>query len=1265
MTAFFNDTPKQITELEANLAAGFDPQFIDYMKQYWVLFLQDAMLGDFIQQLERANTTYNTKNFNWTALRNTIFELEQTSNLFAVLNETNPLVSTYEDALTKMEADPLTGALTKRYRLSKESLRALQLGCLEPYRAFGTRLKSLAVHINKLKDSEQEIADADAELNAAIQKFNESKDIVSLDWSPDQDGYIEGGLNQMLGIKSAARLQGEQKAQAFKNELYNKAARAEKHTLKLRNRHHENVQAVSNMTYECLAAAAAATTESLRRIHLFVLAVYGGLATRLRNDLEAFGICCSGVLFDSGDLILSPSASRSAELIQWVDRTISHFKELEHSQSWSALGEKADAALHIAIADPGLWLYQLPSNGLSSAAAFTRFKVTAVSHIADAHWQNGEYDAAAKLYGHFLATSNLLAFYTAGDPHQRALIRLATIHTMPAHYDTERLFNIVDAKTKQLLEFKQHRMQNKRRGLQGEGLSGNWLRTISMLRSFLGDEGFDCSEPISVGESVNWLPWTIETLPAIEWLALLEQELGDEFAASSFVNWLRNRTSSTGIYRVERLSRWVTQRGLWTRHLVFSCLYATFHAYAVCEFLRLFASGKHPKSVRRVTKNFVAVLSALIETQSSMKRQSKRLASLHFTQSRYLLFMGEYELASRHQQRAIPMLQDGLSPENTKLVQRTARVLDFTYSYDAVVAKAFEAAPGDEHSQDDRNSGLTAVLNHKGVWTGAAVAIIIIVLLSLFIPNFSVTDTSTTNVKTTTSVPKKPQQNRMVGVDTKADACNAPSATESYHYGFAAQKAGNTANAMFHYRSCLETEPGCDACHYELGWSYWVMKDWTQVIQSWEQVLALNPKHPGALKWLPKAKNKIPVTVQTLEEKPITSGSPPGFKETMRGELKVVVLEEMPWDCDIQWRAPSGQFESILNVSHCSSGLSVAQIQHPILANARVYQVSIDTARGGNACEGETYWIVRLAENQAWVSPEIAECETVNVTHVTQDSSGVILTFEGLSDQYRVNLAELKGPSPPSDSIAEAPEFLAANTPEEYKRLGDEHYLPNGPNRDFKRAAYYYRKGCDGNNLLACESLAFMYRDGHGVSRSGRTAKDLYIKACEGGLALSCKAVGRMVRYGRGVPENHHEALKFYDMACGIKHAESCFDVGAIYERGLIGKPDFQKAKTYYLRACDLARSERSINNPGAKGCTNVSAMYARGIGVSVDFAIADKFSEDGCQLGDVGGCTNACVLYEFNRAKNFGMTFCQKGCDGGSKDACDMLSERVLGIRR
>lgn len=87
-------------------------------------------------------------------------------------------------------------------------------------------------------------------------------------------------------------------------------------------------------------------------------------------------------------------------------------------------------------------------------------------------------------------------------------------------------------------------------------------------------------------------------------------------------------------------------------------------------------------------------------------------------------------------------------------------------------------------------------------------------------------------------------------------SCSLPEAQAAYEQGFSAQQAMQTQTALTAYTRCLELEPGCVPCQYEVGWTHWTRGDWEAVEEAWERTLELDPSHKAAATWLPSARDQ-------------------------------------------------------------------------------------------------------------------------------------------------------------------------------------------------------------------------------------------------------------------------------------------------------------------------------------------------------------------------------------------------------------------------
>lgn len=86
---------------------------------------------------------------------------------------------------------------------------------------------------------------------------------------------------------------------------------------------------------------------------------------------------------------------------------------------------------------------------------------------------------------------------------------------------------------------------------------------------------------------------------------------------------------------------------------------------------------------------------------------------------------------------------------------------------------------------------------------------------------------------------------------------HAADAEAELQAGVTAQRAGDTATALQHYRSCLRAEPDHVGCHWEIGWSHWKDNAWAEVTEHWRRVKALDPAHPEVDRYLPTAEGHL------------------------------------------------------------------------------------------------------------------------------------------------------------------------------------------------------------------------------------------------------------------------------------------------------------------------------------------------------------------------------------------------------------------------
>jgi DNA-binding beta-propeller fold protein YncE len=98
-------------------------------------------------------------------------------------------------------------------------------------------------------------------------------------------------------------------------------------------------------------------------------------------------------------------------------------------------------------------------------------------------------------------------------------------------------------------------------------------------------------------------------------------------------------------------------------------------------------------------------------------------------------------------------------------------------------------------------------------------------------------------------------------------------AEAAYHKGFALQSDLRTLEALEAYKEALLLNPFHGKAHYEIGWSYWVLRDWEQVVRHWEIALQLEGGTPELPDYLAMARERLEGRVAPLIRVAIGAGA--------------------------------------------------------------------------------------------------------------------------------------------------------------------------------------------------------------------------------------------------------------------------------------------------------------------------------------------------------------------------------------------------------
>ena len=113
-------------------------------------------------------------------------------------------------------------------------------------------------------------------------------------------------------------------------------------------------------------------------------------------------------------------------------------------------------------------------------------------------------------------------------------------------------------------------------------------------------------------------------------------------------------------------------------------------------------------------------------------------------------------------------------------------------------------------------------------------------------------------------------------------------ADTAYQRGLALQKEQRTEEAIQAYQKAISLDPEHGNAHYELGWSYWVLGDWQQVVEHWQTARKLGSLPASASQYLAEARRNLEGQEEPLVQPPIgTSAS--GWSDT-QGKVSLELI---------------------------------------------------------------------------------------------------------------------------------------------------------------------------------------------------------------------------------------------------------------------------------------------------------------------------------------------------------------------------------------
>jgi len=147
---------------------------------------------------------------------------------------------------------------------------------------------------------------------------------------------------------------------------------------------------------------------------------------------------------------------------------------------------------------------------------------------------------------------------------------------------------------------------------------------------------------------------------------------------------------------------------------------------------------------------------------------------------------------------------------------------------------------------------------------------------------------------------------------------------------------------------------------------------------------------------------------------------------------------------------------------------------------------------------------------------------------------------------------------------------ITAQTDLAYKYLWGE----DGEEKDYVKAAEWYRNAAARGDYKAQYQLALMYGKGQGVNKDDVKAAEWYRKAAEQGYADAQSMLGSMYEKGEGVNKDDVKAAEWYLKAAEQGDHSSQYNLGVMYEKGQGVKKDDVKAAEWYRKANATKQAE-------------------------------------------------------------------------------------------
>lgn len=435
----------------------------------------------------------------------------------------------YNSSLSRFAQSPEVGSIARRYHLPKEVVTSLCGACMAPLRP---ALDDLGVHAGQMQ--------AHSELLASLSEGQGTRTGVGV------AATVAGGI--LLGPLGA--IGGRLLAGAVTDP-----------TSKV----NESVERVED-TFEGFRASFVAAMEAVdTNVRYTLVSLYGGFLLRLEQDLNALGKGLTAIDLDTGDLQIGLSPKALEEFNAWARSSLEQLRSLRRDEQWGRLGDAADKALRLTIANPLRTNVVGDSDETAYTVEFARMRAVAINRVAEIAWRKGKTKEACDLYRHLLSGTNVAweriqegedtpedeALHTAG----LRLAIAATNNRGQANPDDLAVLPAFVAQATARFVAPELRFMN----ALGEGVTGTTILTATTIAAYADEHKHDLRlaerMPAVVQRNGGLDQWTQllqQGGSASFVLQLVDKETRSAHAEESkFLTWLLERVSQE-----EKMTKW-------------------------------------------------------------------------------------------------------------------------------------------------------------------------------------------------------------------------------------------------------------------------------------------------------------------------------------------------------------------------------------------------------------------------------------------------------------------------------------------------------------------------------------------------------------------------------------------------------------------------------------------------------------------------------------------------------------------------------------